>query len=62
MDLENYPTVNRVYKNLQELQAFKTAHAFAQPDCPEELRVAGKLQWLINALDYSILLDFLSYT
>ncbi|XP_021946450.1 maleylacetoacetate isomerase [Folsomia candida] len=39
VEMEKYPIVNEIYQNLGELPAFKAAHAFVQPDCPEDLRV-----------------------
>jgi len=39
VDVEKYPKVNEIYKRLGALESFKKAHAFTQPDCPDELRM-----------------------
>ncbi|KAH8243481.1 hypothetical protein KR032_007760 [Drosophila birchii] len=36
VDLSPYPTIVRLYKELQELDAFKSTHPSTQPDCPPE--------------------------
>jgi len=38
VDLSKFPTIMRIVNALSDLEAFKVAHPFAQPDCPEELR------------------------
>ncbi|GAV06343.1 hypothetical protein RvY_16352 [Ramazzottius varieornatus] len=38
VDLEPYPNIRRICAALSELEPFKKAHAFAQDDCPDELR------------------------
>jgi len=38
VDMSAFPKIVAVQKALEELPAFKTAHAFSQPDCPEDLR------------------------
>jgi len=38
VDMSAFPKIVAVQKALEELPAFKAAHAFSQPDCPEELR------------------------
>lgn len=39
ISLDPYPTVKKIAASLSEHPAFKKAHPFVQPDCPEELRV-----------------------
>jgi len=39
VDVEKYPKVNEIYKRLGQLESFKKAHAFTQPDCPDELKM-----------------------
>ncbi len=38
LDLSNYPNLDRVNKNLNDLPAFRKAHAHRQPDTYPELR------------------------
>jgi len=38
VDLTDYPTVRRVYAELEQLPAFRQAHAHRQPDTLAELR------------------------
>ena len=36
--MSEFPIINRVYEELLKLEAVQAADAFAQPDCPEDLR------------------------
>ncbi|XP_017058216.1 probable maleylacetoacetate isomerase 1 [Drosophila ficusphila] len=36
IDLSPYPTVVRLYQEVQEMEAFKSTHPSTQPDCPPE--------------------------
>ncbi|KAH8251842.1 hypothetical protein KR038_009364, partial [Drosophila bunnanda] len=36
VDLSPYPTIVRLDKELQKMEAFKSTHPFKQPDCPPE--------------------------
>lgn len=38
MDLSEFPIITRVNDALVEIQAFKEADAFCQPDTPDDLR------------------------
>ena len=38
VDMTAYPTITKVADNCRQLDAFKKADAFNQPDTPEELR------------------------
>jgi len=38
VDMSAYPTIMRIAENCGKLEAFKAAHPYVQPDCPEELR------------------------
>ena len=51
VSLDPYPTVQRIYSTLSELEPFKKAHAFAQEDCPEELTFKNTLKL---ASDYKV--------
>ena len=37
VDLDAFPIMVRVEKNLEKLEPFVKAHALRQPDCPPEL-------------------------
>jgi maleylacetoacetate isomerase len=39
VDLTKFPTIGRINSALANLDSFKAAHAFVQPDCPPELRI-----------------------
>jgi maleylpyruvate isomerase len=39
LDLSKYPIMMRIYTELEQLPAFKKAHAYRQPDCPAELKL-----------------------
>ncbi|MBC7465583.1 MAG: maleylacetoacetate isomerase [Bdellovibrio sp.] len=39
-DLSPFPTLNKIYKNCLELEAFKKAHPFRQVDTPEDMRIS----------------------
>ncbi|KAB7495868.1 putative maleylacetoacetate isomerase 2 [Armadillidium nasatum] len=34
IDLEEFPTIARIYENLKSLEVFKAAHPLNQPDAP----------------------------
>ena len=38
VDMSAYPTITRIAENCSKLEAFKVAHPYVQPDCPEDLR------------------------
>ncbi|XP_020628111.1 maleylacetoacetate isomerase-like [Orbicella faveolata] len=38
VDMSQFPTISRIHEDLTKLEAFKAAHPFKQPDCPEEMR------------------------
>lgn len=38
VDLTEYPNVRRVYAELEQVAAFRKAHAHRQPDTPDDLR------------------------
>jgi maleylacetoacetate isomerase len=39
LDMSKYPITMRIYAELEQLPAFKKAHAYRQPDCPTELKI-----------------------
>ncbi|KAI6657683.1 hypothetical protein LOD99_427 [Oopsacas minuta] len=38
VEVEPYPTICRIVEELEKNEAFKAAHPFNQPDCPEDLK------------------------
>ncbi|VDI84241.1 maleylacetoacetate isomerase [Mytilus galloprovincialis] len=38
VDMSKFPLISKINEELSKLEAFKKAHPFAQPDCPEDLR------------------------
>ena len=39
MDMTKFPCISEINDRLLELDAFKVAHPFRQPDCPDDLRI-----------------------
>lgn len=39
VDLLKFPTIKRIHDELILNEAFKTAHPFRQPDCPDDLKI-----------------------
>lgn len=39
VDMSKFPTITRIMDECSKLDAFKKAHPFVQPDCPEDLRI-----------------------
>lgn len=38
VDMSQFPNISRINETLKQLEPFKQADAFVQPDCPTELR------------------------
>ena len=36
--MTKFPLISAINDRLQELEAFKIAHPYQQPDCPEDLK------------------------
>ena len=39
VDMGKFPIITRIIDECSKLEAFKKAHPFVQPDCPEDLRI-----------------------
>ncbi|GAV06344.1 hypothetical protein RvY_16353 [Ramazzottius varieornatus] len=48
VSLDEYPTIQRIFLALSELQPMKKAHAFGQEDCPAEWKFEGALKSQIS--------------